>query len=65
MGKEQTSMVLTEVNMLTGCILSEGYESILKNDMGLAFKKQEYHNYALLVYLDEMGYFFINKAFGR
>ena len=45
-------MVLTEVNLLTGYVLSGGYEDVLRNGLGIAFKKQEYKNNALSVYLD-------------
>ena len=45
-------MVLTEVNLLTGYVLSGGYEDALRNGLGIAYKKQEYKNNALSVYLD-------------
>ena len=45
-------MVLTEVNLLTGYVLSGGYEDALRHGLGIAFMKQEYKNNALSLYLD-------------
>lgn len=45
-------MVLTEVNLLTGFTLSGDYASVLVNEIGTVFKRQELSGNRLSIYLD-------------
>ena len=47
-------MVLTELNLLTGYTLAEDYADVLKEQIGSTFKKAEFSNNRLSIYLDEV-----------